>query len=1376
MQYAVSIAGQSVSVSQLNIVLTIDKTLDYGSFVLRNTTAQAYDVGTEVDIDITDGTDTKSLHFIINADDVQKIKGGYYVHSIDIIELTKILEWNTESVRTFTQPTDPSIERLTLFDVVSALQLTLPLERVGSLNNTRVFSIDSAISSKLQAIEAPEFVFNNKNLKEILMEIFDYITGIPRLIKVGFGTVLTADFYNEKGNLVTEDDFSRMERFNIDGFSTALDTDIKNLYDRFTTVVEPSPNNFKKLGSDEGDLTSDNAVIKTEYPIVELESVKIKADVYPTGQNIANNPNLVRLQGFEIDITSQVLEKEEWDDLSNKGITDLNYETGDYRDNTLFFDRFKNNISGLFDEVGTLSGASIIRGRDRILAVVQRAVVKNGNTYDVSGTPTPLRVQALGSDFYEIEVQITYKAQFDSRTEVKRYDTSRIKFKSSAYTGQSDNVVRADRALDRLVKLQQLLGNAEVMTAERVTAVGDLYELSDFTSDNNILTTIELQCEKEYIIAKYLWTSNYQKVSEFIGLDSGIRSSLFAVPNDTYRRNIYLEDFIEVDTQSSSIFSNIQQEGLNTFLNTFSNSPSGAANKPINVMVFDNESVPGVDFDNFAIIKPVAKYGGGNSINFHVDFQSPTIAGTRVNKVRDDIDISAPDTTNTAEETPQISLWETIWNVTISAFTQTRLGLGGTGVRVSDTNLFSSFGKPVSKAVLYTDNLGRIRDAKFAFLHTATIQNPQIYPLVERSNLPTPAISTTNYWIQKDTREELAITYAIQVLPKPELQETIIIGRYVTEQNNLIKSIVTDSGQFEVFGTNIPYTLSENRFSRSTDTVVAQTYSINTTTRRLLLSGTVAFSTWGIRRVDTKELVFAVNQGSTPITSLYFNPKDRQTGVIYPSQTVTAPIPSARPVNIQLIPPSNNPTDTTIDIVWQDGNTSPASDEFEIGISSNLRDWVTTTQAPAVTNAKSFTGLTPFTEFTIRIRARRGSFYSEFAYFNATTTAPAPPAPTNLQLTLLGDRRILATWDEAGDDVFLYRIEASESSGFSPLISGGIKTTFFNDTKVIFDFLNADIDYETQYFFRVRALRDGQFSAYSATANITTSESPLTSAPLLTNVSVSGSNVTFTLVNTDDQLVTFFADFATATTSRATGVRPNESRTFTLAFGGAQNSIFARAKAALKDNSAIVAEQFIAAEAPGTANIGATGIVVNPGFNVINYTYTSPPLVSGFVVERDPDAFNATGFGEVSAVLSPDTRRFIDLRVLSGQSYTYRVRAYNQFGSTLSNTRTVTSVSTVPNAPSGLAASAVLAGAAGEGFFTLTWQRNSTDEDGFLVERKLSTQGAGSFAVVGGTSRGQVTIDQTIVGDPDTTYDYRIIAFNEFGNSTPSNTVSVFIA
>jgi titin len=264
------------------------------------------------------------------------------------------------------------------------------------------------------------------------------------------------------------------------------------------------------------------------------------------------------------------------------------------------------------------------------------------------------------------------------------------------------------------------------------------------------------------------------------------------------------------------------------------------------------------------------------------------------------------------------------------------------------------------------------------------------------------------------------------------------------------------------------------------------------------------------------------------------------------------------------------------------------------------------------------------------------------------------------------------------------------------------------------------------------------------------------------------------LVNTDNQLVTLFADFAAATTSRATSVRPNEAETFTISFTSSDSTIFAKSTSTGKANSPVVSVQFAADEAPAAANIGATAIVTNPGFNVVNFTYeTTDPIVDGFVLERNPDAFNASGFGEVSLQAPPTARRFIDTnRVLSGQSYTYRVRAINRLGTTLSNERTVTSEATVPNAPSSLAAGPVLAGDAGEGFFVLTWTRNSTDEDGFIVERRV---GGDAFAVVGGTSKGQTTIDQTIDGDPDTTYDYRVIAFNQFGNSAASNTEEVEI-
>jgi hypothetical protein len=1303
MQYTIAIAGTSVSASQLNMVLTIDKTLDYGSFAVRNQVAEPYAVGDMVDIDITDGTTTKSYHFIVSADDVTQLPNNYYLHTINIIELTKILERQTESTRTFTQRIDG--DRLSLLDVVTALQFTAPIEKVTNLGNTRLFALDTNLIPRLAAIDSPDFQFNNKNLKEILMEVFDFIDAIPRLTRIANSTTLTADFYNEKGSLVSEDSFYRMKRFDINDYSTALDANIKNLYDQFTDIAEPSTTEFKRLTSNGGYLTEDDAFLKTEYPIVDIVSFKVKVNV--SGAGVTNIPTFAGT----LDITDYIVEREEWDLLKNKGLAQA-LESGRYRDNTIFFNRFSPNIDGLFDQVGATSIAQQITQatETRINNVIRTAVFQQEG-FLVSNFQR----------FEELEFQIVYKSQLDSRTEVKRLNTTSIKYDSQSYVAQTDNVVRADRVLDRLFKLQQLLGNAEIMTAERITTLSNLFELGDRTSDDYYLTTIELDCNKKYILAKYMWSQNYQKVSEFIGLNNEIR--LYDIPRDSFKRNIYLEDFVEVSSIQGTNNASVGTLGILTFMNTINNSPNAESNKPIRVFAFNSEST--VEFENYSnetntLIKPVTAYAGGNSLNFHVEFPSSTIVGTQL-----------------------------------------------------DLNI-ERLEPPLNNPIIYTDDVGRVFDFEFVMANDYTISANNNLPIIDKDDLIYKLIEAPSHRIYKDTREQFALTYSLHVIPEGNLDDKIIIGKYLVERNNLLKARTISNNQFEVFGTNTPYTLSDNRFSRSTDTVVAQTYSISG--ERLMLSGNVAFTTWGIRKKTTKELVIAVNQGSTNINSLWFNFRDKQTGVIYPNQASQPVSLVKRPTQIALNPPSNNPTGSTIQIVWVDGNISPTADKYEIGISDNLSNWVTTEQADAITNTKTFTGLQPYTRFLIRIRAYIGNNYSEWAYFEATTTAPAPDAPTNLVLTPFGDKGFIINFD-ADETAFLHRIEISESNTFSPLITGGLKTTFGLDTTFVINGAVEDTDFNTQYFVRVRSLADGQFSAYSSTASITTTASPITAAPIITNVTVSGSNVTFTLVNTDDQLVTLFADFATATTSRATSVRPNEAKTFTVAFT-TETKIFAKAKAALKDDSPVVTQVFAPDKVPAAPNIGATAIVTNPGFNVVNYTYeTTDPIVDGFVLERNPDAFNNSGFSEVSLQAPSTARRFIDTnRVLSGQSYTYRVRAINRLGTTLSNERTVTSVATVPNAPSSLAASAVLAGAAGEGAFTLTWQRNSTDEDGFLVERKLSTQGAGSFAVVGGTAKGQTIIDQVIQGDPNTTYDYRIIAYNQFGNSTASNTVSVFIA
>jgi hypothetical protein len=155
----------------------------------------------------------------------------------------------------------------------------------------------------------------------------------------------------------------------------------------------------------------------------------------------------------------------------------------------------------------------------------------------------------------------------------------------------------------------------------------------------------------------------------------------------------------------------------------------------------------------------------------------------------------------------------------------------------------------------------------------------------------------------------------------------------------------------------------------------------------------------------------------------------------------------------------------------------------------------------------------------------------------------------------------------------------------------------------------------------------------------------------------------------------------------------------------------------------------------------------------------------GFKVERTPGG--TTNFAQIAS-LSANTTSYQNTGLTASTGYSYRIMAYNSAGNSgYSNTATATTPSgvTVPAGPSNLTATA-----ASSSQINLSWNDNSNNEDGFKVER--APGGTTNFAQIASLSANTTSYQNTGLS-ASTGYSYRVMAYNNAGNSGYSNTATV---
>ncbi len=390
-----------------------------------------------------------------------------------------------------------------------------------------------------------------------------------------------------------------------------------------------------------------------------------------------------------------------------------------------------------------------------------------------------------------------------------------------------------------------------------------------------------------------------------------------------------------------------------------------------------------------------------------------------------------------------------------------------------------------------------------------------------------------------------------------------------------------------------------------------------------------------------------------------------------------------------------------------------------------------------------------------------GSSLVSLLGINLNFSRVAPAAPVNLQSTAIAVNRIDLVWENNSNNARGFRIErsAGNNTGFVEIASLLKRSaTSYNDDN--------GLSPGTTYYYRVRAFNAAGISDYSNITSATTyASTPLVPAnpSILQAAASSASQVILTWHDNSDNENGFAVERRAegeADFSEIAGTLPADTTTYAASGLNSTTMYYFRVRAYnVSGNSGYSNEAsvIICPEAPGS--VSATAV----SSTQINISWTdNSSNETGFRIERSMG--NNTSYTEIVSDLPAGTTSYHNTGLAFNTAYYYRVRAYNAYGNSgYSNEASATTNDIIPYAPTNL-----VSAAASSSQINLTWNDNSTNETGFLIERSGDNI---TFSQIASVTAGTTSYSSTGLSS-GTTYYFRVRAYNGIGNSGYSNTSS----
>lgn len=812
--------------------IKLNEELDSGFITIVNNTNEIYPIFSYLEFSFTDGITIETKRYYIGRDEVKRISkdSEKYEHNIELIELTKKLEKYLCETICFTQPQNANEKYYYLSDCIERIMRIIPVDLDDTTNPWNYGTLDrqddnkysnlpitdyrplktmsATLSNALYNIVAPQFVFQDLTLREMLNGILKYINAIAKVdtTVVNARQIIGADFYNMLKKVVSQfNNDTYNADLNVEDYATNTDTFTQNQINESdingSSIVYPSLSSYDNLKSnnDNYSITDSNCGILTSFPIYAVQKVEIPMKI--TMRYILSGEQVEFDIYVSVDVSYFIVENEIFNNLSLKG-SGTHYTFNNnlplYKDNTLPYSKggnfinFSNSVKGfIFTNVAFNKAITLAS----LQQIANNNLAPNLQPYSFDGEVSINGVSTVGTfsgfsyqnsfwsgnvsivipfDYEDIIYRITYTPQVNSRITTQRENTENINMVSSNISNQQERLVSFENFSNSLWSISQRTGTLAKELSCRHYAISDLLNVGDYTQDREVITTAEYIYFNDFIIGKYALSKDYNRINEFIGLNAQIRQ--YQMPNDkqSYLRIIKMQNVCEVDFSlyndliSTNNFPFITLKGLNTFLKTFFPSDVDLRNyKKINSTLYGSDSVMADYWKNDIEENSATQYdklllstacnGGGNCLNFDFGFDD---------------------------------------------------NLSALPLRYYDATETKLLKRYIAYAYPKGSFMGFLRNANFKLIDQTygELFYSNIFPLTDddTNNIYT-CFDIPDMLILKDPSEILRFNFQMPIISK---SQNIIIGRYLSIDNALIKN--TSDENLYVFLSRNEYSLYDN--------------------------------------------------------------------------------------------------------------------------------------------------------------------------------------------------------------------------------------------------------------------------------------------------------------------------------------------------------------------------------------------------------------------------------------------------------------------------------------------------------------------------------------------------------------------------------------